>query len=188
MSWVEEVLQRRRRQRAWWWIALVLTTVVGLVLFFGWPHWVQYRNRQEAKADHAALQEYVVTVRPAIRALLAYDYRDFDGAVARGKSFLTEPLAAEYTATMASLRTTALAEQAVVTVDDPSVGLRQRGQQRAKVMVYVTQRRSTNSLAGVEITYYDIMVTLERVGSGWKVARYAIQPYPRVHISPTARP
>ncbi|WP_144120792.1 hypothetical protein [Catellatospora sichuanensis] len=169
-----------------WRIALVMTVVTALVLFFGGPLWQQHRARQDTQANKAALQEYAPVVRPAIRALLAYDYRDFDGAVARGRSFLTGPFAAEYTATMASLRTTALAEQVVVTVNDPSLSLDKRGRQRAEVRAYVYQERRSNRLAGVESTYCEVLVTLERVESGWKVARFAIQPNPRiVRVSPT---
>ncbi|MEU8007587.1 hypothetical protein AB0B66_41060 [Catellatospora sp. NPDC049111] len=167
---------------------LVSVVVTGLVAFFGWPHWVQYQARQEKQARQAAIAEYKPFVFPAIRALLGYDYRDFDGSVARGQSFLTGPFAAEYTAAMAALRPSALAEQAVVTAEARSVGLREYGQQRAEVLAYVTQRRMTNALAGVEITECEVVVALERVGSEWKVARFAVQPYPNVHLSPTSTP
>ncbi|MFD0596827.1 hypothetical protein ACFQZ4_35040 [Catellatospora coxensis] len=188
MTWVEEILRRRRRHRTWFRIVLALAVVTGLVLFFGRPHWQQYQARQEKQARQAALAEYAPVVFPAIRALLGYDYRDFDGAVARGQSFLTGPFAAEYTAAMASLRTTALAEQTVVTADAHGVGVREHGRQQGRVLAYVTQRRTANGLAGVEITYCEVMVTLERVGSGWKVARFVVQPNPNVRISPTATP
>ncbi|GIG00868.1 hypothetical protein [Catellatospora citrea] len=185
MSRVEEIARRRRRM--WARIVLVPAVVVALVVFLGWPLLAQYQNRQEAQADQAALPEYAAVVRPAVRALMAYDYRDFDGAVARGQSFLTGDFAAEYARTMASLRPTVLAEQTVVTVADPSVGIRQRGRQRAELKAYVTQRRTSNRLAGVEITHSEVRITLERVGSGWKVARFVVTPNSTA-VSPTAVP
>ncbi|MFC7759628.1 hypothetical protein ACFQY4_17650 [Catellatospora bangladeshensis] len=188
MSWIEEVLRRRRRRRTWGRIAMVLALVTPLALHLGWPYWEQYRSRQEAETNAAALQEYEAVVRPAVRALLAYDYRDFDGAVARGQAFLTGPFAAEYPAAMASLRTTAFVEQAVVTVDDPTLVINERGRHRSEVTAFVTQRRRSNRLAGVEIAYCRVLVTLERAGSGWKVARFVITPNSTVEISPAAVP
>ncbi|WP_212844105.1 hypothetical protein [Catellatospora sp. IY07-71] len=188
MSWVEEVLRQRRRRRTWGRIAMVLALVTPLALHLSRPYWEQYRGGQEAEARAAALRQYETVVRPAVRALLAYDYRDFDGAVAHGQAFLTGPFAAEYAAAMASLRTTAFAEQAVVTVDDPTLVLDERGQHRSEVMAYVTQRRRSNRLAGVEITYCRVLVTLKRAGSGWKVARFVVMPNSTVEISPAAVP
>lgn len=188
MSSVEQILRRRHRQRTWGRAALVFVVVTWLVWFFGWPHWQQYRARQDAQADRAAMAEYAPVARPAMTALLSYDYRDFDGAVLRGRSHLTGPFDAEWAAALATLRTTALAEQAVVTADVHRVSLRERGQHRSEVRAFVTRSRTTNRLAGVEITNCEVVVALERVGSAWKVAGFVIQPEPAVRISPTAAP
>lgn len=188
MSWVGEVVRRRRIRQALGRIAVALALVTPCALYVGWPHWQEYRQRQEAQANAVALDEYAPAVFPAVSALLGYDYRDFDGAVARGQSFLTGPFAAEYTATMASMRGTVLAEQAVVTAKASGVSLSERGQRRAEVMAYVIQERRSNRLAGVEFTQCLVVINLERVGSSWKVARFVIQPNARVRVSPTAAP
>lgn len=155
---------RRRRARRPQLVALVL--VVVLLAAYGGYRW---RENERAEAARVAAWQCLESSEPAIMALLSYDHRDFDGAVARGLSHTTGPYTAEYVAAMAALRPSVLAEQVVMTAQRSATVIHTPGLDRVVLRFYMYQYRSTAGGGSTQL-HQLFLATFDRVGSGWRVS------------------
>ena len=92
-------------------LTLVLAVVEVLAAAIAATAW--YQSRQSDQQEGAG-RDALAAATAATQALFSYDYRSFDASVSNGRQFVTGGFAKEYADTTASLKATAVKEQAVV--------------------------------------------------------------------------
>jgi hypothetical protein len=98
----------------------------------------------------------------------AWDTLDEDRSEARG--LMTEPMQRRYDRTMAGVTTSSRRDHTVVSADVVETGLVSATSSQARVLVFVNQRTSSDSLSEPRLDLDRVLVTLERVDDGWRLA------------------
>jgi Mce-associated membrane protein len=146
-------------------VALALAVVVvGGAAGAAW--YGQHRTRQRDAATKACL----AAATPASQAIFSYDYRTFDASIANGRGFVTGAFAKEYATTTASLRATAVKEQAVVQAQVSTVGVIESSTTQVRVLVYLNQYRRNSNITGEKVDQDRVLLTLVPVAHGCRVS------------------
>jgi Mce-associated membrane protein len=149
---------------------LIAVLAVLTVLAAGAAGTAWYAQRQ-AQARDTAVRQALATATPAAKAIFSYDYRNFDASVSNGRAFVTGAFADEYAETTAALRSTAIAEQAVVLAEVSASGVIEAEPDRVELLVYLNQYRRNANTDGEKVDQNRVVLELRRVGAEWKVAR-----------------
>ncbi len=107
----------------------------------------------------------------AAQVIFSYDYRTFDAGVAKAKPYLTGAFAKEYADTTASLKATAQQEQAVVQAQVSAASVIESDGSQVQVLLYLNQYRRNTNISGEKVDQNRVVLTLVRVGGGWKVSQ-----------------
>ncbi|GIG87090.1 hypothetical protein [Plantactinospora endophytica] len=161
-----EAARRRRHAGSRLHLVLVLATVLAAAAA-GTAWYAQHRADQRDTAVRQAL----ATAAPAAKAIFSYDYRSFDASVANGRSFVTGAFADDYAETTSALKSTAVAEQAVVLAEVSASGVVRAGTAEVELLVYLNQYRRNANTDGEKVDQNRVILELRRVGGDWKVAR-----------------
>ncbi|TDB76765.1 hypothetical protein [Micromonospora sp. KC723] len=139
---------------------LLAAAVAGL----GW-----HGDRGAERRD-AAVRQVLATAPAAAKAIFSYDHRTFDDSVANGRSFVTGPFAREYAQTTATLKQTAVKQQAVVLAEVSATGVVSATADRVELLVYMNQYRRNVNTAGEKVDQNRVLLTLVPDGGAWKVS------------------
>src|SRR5690348_10153564 len=123
-------------------------------------------SRQRDAAGRASM----TAASTAAQAIFSYDYRSFDAGVATAKQYTTGDFTAEYTRTTASLKPTAVKEQAVVQAQVSAVGVVQAGTGSVELLLYLNQYRRNANISGEKVDQNRVVLTMTRVAGAWKVS------------------
>ncbi len=160
----DPALRRLRRTAVALAIAVMLTaTIAGTALF----------NHQRAERRDAAVRESTAAATAAAQAIFSYDYRTFDASVANGKAFVTGEFADEYAQTTTSLKSAAVAEQAVVHAQVSAIAVISATTDRVELLLYLNQYRRNINIAGEKVDQNRVVLTMVRAGGEWKVVKAA---------------
>jgi Mce-associated membrane protein len=129
--------------------------------------WLQTDRNDRRSADARAAMTSATT---AAQVIFSYDYRTFDAGVAKAKPFLTGDFAKEYAQTTASLKATAQQEQAVVQAQVSAVSVVESTGDHVELLLYLNQYRRNTNISGEKVDQNRVVLTLVRVGGGWKVS------------------
>jgi Mce-associated membrane protein len=146
---------------------VALGAVLLVILAVGGYLW--YDQNRLTRAD-AAARESLAVAPTAAAAIFSYDYRTFDVSVANGRSFTTGSFTSEYAKTTAALKDLAVKEQAVVTAQTTVGGVVSAEPDHVDVLLYVNQYRRNVNITGEKVDQNRVVLSLVRVGDGWKVA------------------
>ncbi|MBF9129627.1 hypothetical protein I0C86_11725 [Plantactinospora sp. S1510] len=149
---------------------LCLVFVVAIVLAIGVAGATGYAHHRTGARD-SAVRQALATAGPAAKAIFSYDYRSFDASVANGRAFVTGPFADEYAATTATLKSTAVSEQAVVLAEVSASGVVRADPERVELLVYLNQYRRNVNTEGEKVDQNRVVLELRRIGEDWKVFR-----------------
>ncbi|MFY1692704.1 hypothetical protein [Plantactinospora sp. WMMB782] len=158
--------RRRRNVGSRLHLALAVATVLAAAA--AGTAW--YAHHQAEQRD-SAVRQALATAAPAAKAIFSYDYRSFDASVANGRAFVTGPFADEYAETTSALKSTAVAEQAVVLAEVSASGVIRAGAAEVELLVYLNQYRRNANTDGEKVDQNRVVLELRRVGGVWKVAR-----------------
>src|SRR5436305_6984219 len=126
----------------------------------------QHRSQVRDRAARTCL----AAATPASQAIFSYDYRTFDDSVTNAKNFVTGTFATEYAATTATLRATAVKEQAIVQAQVSAVGLVESGDRTVQVLVYLNQYRRNANITGEKVDQDRAVLIRTAAGTGCKVS------------------
>lgn len=129
--------------------------------------WLQTDRNDRRSADARAAMTSATT---AAQVIFSYDYRTFDAGVAKAKPFLTGDFAKEYAQTTASLKATAQQEQAVVQAQVSAASVVESTGDHVELLLYLNQYRRNTNISGEKVDQNRVVLTLVRVGGGWKVS------------------
>jgi Mce-associated membrane protein len=149
-------------------IAVVL---VAAIVLSGVSAGVAWYHHQDALRREAAVRESLAAATAAAQAIFSYDYRSFDASVANGRTFVTGDFATEYAQTTASLKSTAVAEQAVVHAQVSAIAVVEAGADRVELLVYLNQYRRNTNVAGEKVDQNRVVLTMVHTEDGWKVVK-----------------
>jgi len=139
---------------------LVAAVAVGVL-------WLQTDRADQRSADSRAAMSAATA---AAQVIFSYDYRTFDAGVAKAKPYLTGDFAKEYAQTTASLKATAQQEQAVVQAQVSAASVVESTGDHVELLVYLNQYRRNTNITGEKVDQNRVVLTLVRVGGGWKVS------------------
>jgi Mce-associated membrane protein len=128
-----------------------------------------YGQHQTQRRDQTA-RTCLAAATPASQAIFSYDYRGFDASVANAKGYVTGGFATEYAATTATLKSTAVTEQAVVQAQVSAVGLVEAGDRTVQVLVYLNQYRRNTNITGEKVDQDRVVLTMVPVDGTCKVS------------------
>jgi Mce-associated membrane protein len=128
--------------------------------------WLQTDRADQRSADSRAAMSAATA---AAQVIFSYDYRTFDAGVAKAKPYLTGDFAKEYAQTTASLKATAQQEQAVVQAQVSAASVVESTGDHVELLVYLNQYRRNTNITGEKVDQNRVVLTLVRVGGGWKV-------------------
>ncbi len=149
-------------------ITLALAVVEVLVAAIAATAWYQsHRSDQREAASGDAL----AAATAATAALFSYDYRNFDASVSNGRQFVTGSFATEYAGTTASLKATAVKEQAVVQAQVSAASVMTAHPDRVEVLLFVNQYRKNANITGEKVDQNRVVLTLVPAGGQWKVVQ-----------------
>jgi len=149
-------------------ITLVLAVVEVLAAAVAATAWYQsQRSDQRESASRNAL----AAATAATQALFSYDYRSFDASVSNGGQFVTGGFAKEYADTTASLKATAVKEQAVVQAQVSAASVMTAHPDRVEVLLFVNQYRKNANITGEKVDQNRVVLTLVPAGGQWKVVQ-----------------
>jgi Mce-associated membrane protein len=145
-------------------IALVLAVIAAIAVASAglWTH-------RGANQRDAAVRDALAASTAAAQAIFSYDYRSFDTSVANGQSFVTGAFATEYGQTTAALKSTAIAEKAVVRAAVSSTGVVTARANRVELLLYLNQYRRNANIDGEKVDQNRVVLTLVPVKGEWKV-------------------
>ena len=129
--------------------------------------WLQTDRADQRSADSRAAMSAATA---AAQVIFSYDYRTFDAGVAKAKPYLTGDFAKEYAQTTASLKATAQQEQAVVQAQVSAASVVESTGDHVELLVYLNQYRRNTNITGEKVDQNRVVLTLVRVGGGWKVS------------------
>jgi Mce-associated membrane protein len=98
----------------------------------------------------------------------AWDTLGDDMAVAR--ALMTDTMRRRYDRTMAGIGTSSTRDHTVVSAEVVETGLVSATASQARVLVFVNQRTSADDLTEPRLDLDRVLVTLERVDGGWRLA------------------
>jgi Mce-associated membrane protein len=146
-------------------VALAVAAVLaGVVAGLAW--YTNDKARQRDSAGRAAM----TAATAAAQAIFSYDYRSFDAGVATAKPYTTGAFAKEYATTTATLKPTAVKEQAVVQAQVSAIGVVQSTGGGVDLLVYLNQYRRNANISGEKVDQNRVVLTMVRVGGAWKVS------------------
>ncbi|MEV4755870.1 hypothetical protein AB0J86_12260 [Micromonospora sp. NPDC049559] len=128
-------------------------------------------GQDRAERRDTAVRQALAAATPAAKAVFSYDYRSFDTSVANGRTFVTGAFADEYAQTTATLRATALSEQAVVLAEVSAAGVIEASPDRVELLVYLNQYRRNVNTAGEKVDQNRVVLELVPEHGEWKVAK-----------------
>jgi Mce-associated membrane protein len=131
-----------------------------------------YAERTTQHRDQT-VRTCLAAATPASQAIFSYDYRGFDASVQHAKAYVTGGFATEYAATTASLKSTAVTEQAVVQAQVSAVGLVEAGDRTVQVLVYLNQYRRNANVTGEKVDQDRVVLTMTPVDGTCKVSAAA---------------
>jgi Mce-associated membrane protein len=146
-------------------IALAVAVLVAAVAVGAL--WLQTDRADQRSADSRAAMSAATA---AAQVIFSYDYRTFDAGVAKAKPYLTGDFAKEYAQTTASLKATAQQEQAVVQAQVSAASVVESTGDHVELLVYLNQYRRNTNITGEKVDQNRVVLTLVRVGGGWKVS------------------
>jgi Mce-associated membrane protein len=149
-------------------IALVvaIALAVGAATAGWWAH-------HEAGQRDAAVRKALAASTAAAHAIFSYDYRSFDTSVANGQSFVTGRFAEEYGQTTTALKSTAVAEKAVVRAAVSATGVVTARKNRVELLLFLNQYRRNANIDGEKVDQNRVVLTMVPVKGDWKVAAAA---------------
>jgi Mce-associated membrane protein len=149
-------------------LALAVATVVaiGVAAAAFWAH------RGTEQRD-AAVRNALAASTAAAQAIFSYDYRSFDTSVANGRSFVTGRFATEYGETTTALKSTAVAEKAVVRAAVSSTGVVSARANRVELLLFLNQYRRNANIDGEKVDQNRVVLTMVPVKGEWKVTAAA---------------
>ncbi len=150
-------------------IALLSAGILATAGAGGYLWYSHDRAAQRDRAAHACLS----AATPAAQAIFSYDYRSFDASVSNGRTYLTGTFATEYAATTATLKQTAVTEQAVVQAQVSAVGLVDASDRTVQVLVYLNQYRRNTNVTGEKVDQDRVVLTMVPGGGTCKVSAAA---------------
>jgi Mce-associated membrane protein len=145
-------------------VLVVAAVLAGIAAGLAW--YAGDRSRQREAAGRAGM----AAASTAAQAIFSYDYRSFDAGVTAAKPYTTGEFAKEYARTTASLKPTAVKEQAVVQAQVSAVGVVQAGTGQVELLVYLNQYRRNANISGEKVDQNRVVLTMVRVGNAWKVS------------------
>ena len=152
--------RQRRRVTALAVAVLLCAAVAG----YGWY------ARDAAAARAAGTKACLSDAGTAAQAIFSYDYRTFDAGRQTARRYITGGFADEYAGTTATLRATAIKEQAVVQAQVSAVGVVETGGRSITVLVFLNQYRRNASITGEKVDQSRVVLTMTRSGGHWKVS------------------
>jgi Mce-associated membrane protein len=142
----------------------VAAVLAGAAAGYAWLN--ADRDRQRDAAGRACM----TAATTAAQAIFSYDYRSFDAGVAAAKPYTTGEFAKEYARTTASLKATAVKEQAVVQAQVSAIGVVQEDVGSVELLLYLNQYRRNANISGEKVDQNRVVLTMVRVGGAWKVS------------------
>jgi len=124
-------------------------------------------NHQRAERRDAAVRESTA----AAQAIFSYDYRTFDASVTNGRAFVTGEFADEYAQTTTSLKSAAVAEQAVVHAQVSAIAVISAMADHVELLLYLNQYRRNVNIAGEKVDQNRVVLTMIRADGEWKVVK-----------------
>ena len=100
----------------------------------------------------------------------SYAWDTLDEDRSRARALMTEPMQRRYDRTMAGVGTSSRRDHTVVLADVVETGLVSATSSQARVLVFVNQHTSSDSLSEPRLDLDRVLVTLERVDGGWRLA------------------
>lgn len=149
-------------------IALALAVVDVLAAAIAATAWYQSRHSDQRES---ASRDAITAATTATQALFSYDYRSFDASVSNGGQFVTGSFAEEYADTTASLKATAVKEQAVVQAQVSAASVVTASPDRVEVLLFVNQYRKNANITGEKVDQNRVVLTLVPAGGQWKVVQ-----------------
>jgi Mce-associated membrane protein len=143
----------------------VVTVVAAGVAGAGWY------SHDRAAARDTAVRQALATANAAAKAVFSYDYRSFDASVANGRTFVTGKFAEEYAQTTATLKATAVSEQAVVLAEVSAAGVISASPEHVELLLYLNQYRRNVNTAGEKVDQNRVVLDMVPVGAEWKVSK-----------------
>jgi Mce-associated membrane protein len=150
-------------------VAALSVAVLAAGSFAGYAWYGQHQAQQR---DHAA-RTCLAAATPAAQAIFSYDYRTFDASVSNAQPFVTGTFAKDYASTTATLKSTAVKEQAVVQAQVSAVGLVEAGTGQVTVLVYLNQYRRNANITGEKVDQDRLVLTMVPAGGDCKVSQAA---------------
>jgi Mce-associated membrane protein len=145
---------------------------VAVLALAGFAGYTWYTSHQ-ARVRDAATRTCLAAATPAAQAIFSYDYHAFDASVRTASGFVTGTFAKDYAATTATLKPTAVKEQAVVQAQVSAVGLVQASGGTVEVLVYLNQYRRNANITGEKVDQDRVVLTMIRSGDDCKVSQAA---------------
>jgi Mce-associated membrane protein len=145
-------------------VLAVAAVLAGAVAGLAW--FAAGRSQQRDAAGRACM----TAATAAAQAIFSYDYRSFDAGVAAAKPYTTGDFAKEYARTTASLKPTAVKEQAVVQAQVSALGVIQSASGHVDLLVYLNQYRRNANITGEKVDQNRVVLTMTKIGNAWKVS------------------
>jgi Mce-associated membrane protein len=148
--------------------AIALAVAILLSAAFAGTAWF---NHQRAERRDAAIRDSLAGATAAAQAIFSYDYRTFEASVNNGKAFVTGEFATEYAQTTSSLKSSAVAEQAVVHAQVSAIAVVSATADRVELLLYLNQYRRNVNIAGEKVDQNRVVLTMVPSGGEWKVVK-----------------